>query len=194
MFAYIEGQISEKTPTYLVIDAQGVGYLLHISLHAFEKYKSLDRARVPVHFVVREDAQILYGFSDEEERRLFRLLISVSGVGANTARIILSSLNPSEVIIAISSGNEGLLKKVKGIGAKTAQRILVDLKDKVGKETSISGNLGQNYNTRREEALSGLIVLGFAKTEAEKVLSKIQQQMGLELPVEQLIREALKIL
>ncbi|MDO9511391.1 MAG: Holliday junction branch migration protein RuvA [Bacteroidales bacterium] len=194
MFAYIEGKLTEKTPTHIVVDAQGVGYLMHISLHSFEKFKMMDTARVLVHFIVREDAQILYGFADEDERKLFRLLISVSGVGANTARILLSSLHPSELVTAISSGNEGLLKKVKGIGAKTAQRIIVDLRDKVLKESGISGNLDISYNTRREEALSGLVVLGFGKVEAEKALSKIQQQMGIELPVEQLIREALKIL
>jgi Holliday junction DNA helicase RuvA len=146
------------------------------------------------HLVVREDALILFGFADLEERELFRQLISVSGVGVNTARIILSSLSPQEVCQAIAVGDAPLLQRIKGIGGKTAQRIIVDLKDKVSKELLPQEKLGFLHNTKKEEALSGLIILGFPKMLADKALTKIIEKEGTGLTVEELIKNALKIL
>ena len=147
-----------------------------------------------VHMVVREDAMILFGFAQAEERELFRQLISVSGVGPNTARMILSSVQPSEIIQAIVTGNAPLLQSIKGIGSKTAQRLIVDLKDKLSKDLMPYEKLPGGYNTKKDEALSGLIILGFSKMVAEKALTKVIEKEGSALPVEQLIRHALKIL
>ncbi|PKP21013.1 MAG: Holliday junction branch migration protein RuvA, partial [Bacteroidetes bacterium HGW-Bacteroidetes-22] len=152
------------------------------------------RVRLLTHLIVREDAHLLYGFFTEEERRIFRLLISVSGIGSNTARMILSSMAPQELILAILAGNEPLLKKVKGIGAKTAQRLILELKDKVSKDVR-PGDFGSLYNnTNREEALSALVILGFARPAVEKALDGLLREHGMAIPVEQLIRLALKVL
>ncbi len=147
-----------------------------------------------VHFVVREDAQILYGFADEEERQLFRHLISVSGVGSNTARLILSSLKTEEIFDAIVNNKPSVLQSVKGIGGKSAQRIIIDLKDKLYKEGVSAGNLEISHNTQKDEALSGLVSLGFNKKIAEKALDKILKSGDSPLSVEQLIKNALKTL
>lgn len=194
MFAYIEGLLTEKNPAYAVVDCQGVGYQVHISLNTYTQIKDLERARILTHLVVREDAQVLYGFFSEEERRVFRLLIGVSGVGANTARMILSSVSPAELVQAIVTGNELLLKKIKGIGAKTAQRLIVELRDKVAKESRAVEISGHAYNTNREEALSALVILGFARPSVEKTLDGLLREHGMAIPVEQLIRLALKVL
>jgi len=194
MFAYIEGLLTEKNPAYAVVDCQGVGYQVHISLNTFTQIKDLQRARILTHLIVREDAQVLYGFFTEEERRVFRLLIGVSGVGANTARMILSSVEPAELGQAIVTGNELLLKKIKGIGAKTAQRLIVELKDKIAKESRTVEISGIAYNTNREEALSALVILGFARPVVEKTLDGLLREHGMAIPVEQLIRLALKVL
>ena len=146
------------------------------------------------HLVVKEDDLALYGFADVEERELFRQLISVSGVGVNTARVILSSLSSGDIIQAIITGNAPLLQKIKGIGSKTAQRIIIDLKDKFSREPNPQEKVGFMHNTKREEALSGLITLGFQKTAAAKALDTVIGGGGSELPVEELIRSALKIL
>lgn len=194
MFAYVEGLLTEKNPAYAVVDCTGVGYLVHISLHTYTQIKDLKNARLLTHLIVREDAHLLYGFFTEEERRIFKLLISVSGIGSNTARMILSSLSPKELIQAILAGNEPLLKKVKGIGAKTAQRLILELKDKVSKD-SRSEDFGSLYNnTNREEALSALVILGFARPAVEKALDGLLREHGMAIPVEQLIRLALKVL
>jgi holliday junction DNA helicase RuvA len=195
MYDFIEGQLVEKNPAYAVINAHGIGYILNISLQTYTAIKDNEKqCRLYTHLVVREDALVLFGFSGQEERELFRHLISVSGVGANTARIILSSLTPNEVVQAIVQADAPLLQRIKGIGAKTAQRIIVDLKDKLSKDIVPLDNLGFLHNTKKEEALSGLIILGFPKTSAEKALNKVIQSEGPALTVEQLIRLALKIL
>lgn len=194
MFAYVEGNLTSVNPAYAIVDCQGVGYMVHISLNTFSQIKDLKRVRLLTHHMVREDAQLLYGFFEEEERRVFRLLIAVSGVGANTARMILSSMAPVELVQAIVSGNEPVLKKIKGIGAKTAQRLIVELKDKVAKTRGTAEFETSSYNTNREEALSALIILGFARQAVEKTLDSLLREHGMTIPVEQLIRLALKVM
>ena len=195
MYEYIEGKLTEKNPAYAVMDVHGIGYMLNISLHTYSKLKDEgDHCILYTHLVVREDALVLYGFSDAEERELFRQLITVSGVGANTARMILSSLSPTDVCQAIIQANVPVLKSIKGIGVKTAQRIIVDLKDKLSREIIPHEKLDFMHNTKKEEALSGLIILGFPKSAADKALNKVIETEGSALPVEQLIRLALKLL
>lgn len=195
MLNHITGKISELVPTHAVIEAGGVGFHIHISLNSFSKIqeKGAQAITLLVHLVVREDAMILYGFIDEEERLLFRHLISVSGVGPNTARMILSARQPVEILEAIVSKDEGLLQSIKGIGAKSAQRIIVELKDKLSKE-HLSGEIFPSmHNTNKQEALSALIVLGFSRMQTEKVLEKIIADKP-DFSAEDLIRHALKIL
>jgi holliday junction DNA helicase RuvA len=194
MYAFIEGKISEITPASVVIDCQGVGYDISISVNTYSQIKDQTNCRLFTHLAVREDAMVLFGFAKEQERALFRNLISVSGVGAGTARLILSSLTPEEVSGAIASGNVPLLQRVKGIGGKTAQRIVIDLKDKLGKDPGLKDILGTPHNTKKEEALSALTMLGFNKTLAEKTIDKILKDEGTPLSVEQLIKSALKIM
>lgn len=194
MYEYIKGRVASRTPASAVLESNGVGYFLNISLNTYTRIGDQESCLLYVHLVVREDAMILFGFADQEERELFRQLISVSGVGANTARLILSSLSPQEVIQAIGMANVPLLQKIKGIGAKTAQRIVVDLKDKVGKGLVPQEKLGFLHNTKKDEALSGLIILGFPKMLAEKTLAKIIEKEGTDLTVEELIKLALQML
>jgi Holliday junction DNA helicase RuvA len=193
MIDHLAGKLDRITPTFAVIDCNGVGYITHISLHTYTQIKDLTTAKVLTHLAIREDAHVLYGFADEHERELFRMLISVSGVGAATARMILSSLNPVEIERAIATGDLLTLKKIKGIGTKSAERILVDLKDKVGKtgfaEMESTHTLGGN-----SEAMLALVALGFAKTAVEKVLLKVRQENGSALKVEEIIKLALKYL
>lgn len=193
MIAHIRGKISEKTPAFVVIDCNGVGYGIQISLHTYDQISTLSEVKLLTHLSIKEDAHILYGFADEDEKQLFLQLISVNGVGTNTARMILSSLKPAEIRHAIGSGNWTLLKSIKGIGPKTAQRLVVDLQDKVN-----SINLNQPQNTSQgvsnsiiAEALGALVSLGFTKADAEKVLIKTRQSNP-DLAVEQLIKLALK--
>lgn len=191
MYEYIRGKVVEKAPTYAVIDASGVGYYLHISLETFSAIEHADEAKLWVHYIVREDAQLLYGFSSREERELFRLLIGVSGVGGNTARMILSTYSPRELQGIISSGNAVLLKNVKGLGIKTAQKIIVELSGKVidlGVDTNIPATVEEQ---ELEEALQALQMLGFAKAASEKVLRTILREEP-TATVEELIRMALK--
>jgi Holliday junction DNA helicase RuvA len=193
MFNHFEGKVTVKTPTYAVIDCAGVGYLLNISLNTYSKIPDTGSFRLLSHLAVREDAMVLYGFADEEEREVFRQLISVSGVGAGTARMILSSMNPAEVVTAIHSGNVSALKSIKGIGEKSAQRIIVDLKGKFGKDISISPlQLSTADNKLRDEALSALVALGFARNMAEKAIDKSLKSEGNVVSVEHLIKLALK--
>jgi holliday junction DNA helicase RuvA len=194
MYNYIQGKLVERNPAYAVVDVHGIGYLLNISIHTYGQLVENEVCILYTHLVVREDDILFYGFADLAERELFRLLISVSGVGVNTARIILSSLSPHEVERAVSDGDAILLQRIKGIGAKTAQRIIIDLKDKVSRELIPHEKTGNLHNTKREEALSGLIILGFPKSNAEKALNKIIESEGTGLTVEQLIKHALKIL
>ena len=193
MYSFISGTVVEKNPTYVVIDNQGIGYLINISLNTFTAIGEQQKVKLFVHLAIREDAHTLYGFYTEAERELFLQLITVSGVGCNTARLILSSMTVKEAVDAIATNNIRMIQGVKGIGAKTAQRIVVDLHDKVGKleaggEISPLGN-----NTLKDEALSALMVLGFNKSSIEKALDKLLKQM--ENPsVEDLIKESLRLL
>ena len=194
MYSFISGKVAEKNPAYVVIDNQGIGYLINITLNTFTAIGEQSEVRLYVHLAIREDAHVLYGFYTEEERALFLQLITVSGVGCNTARLILSSLTVKETVDAISSNNTKAIQNVKGIGAKTAQRIIVDLHDKISKINISEGEkTPAGYNTLKEEALSALMVLGFNRTSIEKILDKLMSQM--ENPnVEQLIKEALRLL
>jgi Holliday junction DNA helicase RuvA len=167
--------------------------MIHISLNTFSAIGNLQEVKLYTHLAVREDAHVLYGFHSQREKELFLQLITVSGVGANTARMILSSLSTDEAIEAIATGKSNILQSVKGIGTKTAQRIVIDLRDKVGKSDGFAEKSSISYNTIKEEALSGLLVLGFNKVAAEKMLEKIFQSNP-AITVEKLIKEALKVL
>ena len=194
MYSFISGKVAEKNPAYVVIDNPGVGYLINITLNTFTSIGDQTEVKLYVHFAIREDAHTLYGFYTEEERSLFLQLITVSGVGCNTARLILSSLSVRETIEAISHNDIRVIQGVKGIGAKTAQRIIVDLHDKVVKLNISDGEKTPAiYNTIKEEALSALMVLGFNRTSVEKILDKLLSQMD-NPNVEQLIKEALRLL
>jgi len=194
MYEYLSGNFTGLFPTHVIVDVHGVGYFLHISLHTYAQIKGKTNGRLFVSFQVREDAHTLYGFSSEEERRLFEHLISVSGIGPNTGRMILSSLSPDEVHAAIITGNVSLLKSIKGIGPKTAQRMILELQDKLKKpgvvsDTGLSGNVG--INVALEEASSALVLLGFGKAQVEKCLGNIAKTTP-EMSVEAMIKEALK--
>jgi Holliday junction DNA helicase RuvA len=191
MYEYIEGQIDEINPAQLVIDANGVGYAVHISLNTFSSLNGKKEARVFTHLIVREDAHLLYGFSSRSERELFRSLLSVNGVGAATALMMLSSLSPDEIVSAISTENVNLLKSVKGIGLKTAQRIIIDLKDKLSKVPATGQILIPSDNTIQNEALSALVMLGFSRKDAEKAVGGILTGMP-DAAVETVIKQALK--
>jgi Holliday junction DNA helicase RuvA len=193
MYEYIEGEFVEKSPAHLIVEANHLAYYLHISLFTYSQVSHQKSGRLYLHFTVREDAQLLYGFSSREEREIFRALISVSGVGANTARLILSSLSPDEVSRAILAGNVSVLQGIKGIGAKTAQRIIVDLKDRVGKSAGIDELFISQDNTSRQEALSALVALGFPKKTVEKILTRILSEQP-ELSVEEVVKAALKFI
>jgi len=191
MYEYIQGKIAELTPANVVIDNQGIGYFINISLNTYSALSGKDQAIVFLHHVVREDAQLLFGFHNKAEREIFRQLITVSGIGANTARMMLSSMSPMEIRDAILTANVSLLSSIKGIGAKTAQRVIIDLKDKVGKSEISSDFLLTLGNTNREEALSALVMLGFTKNTVEKVLDKVLKDNP-KAGVEELVKQALK--
>jgi holliday junction DNA helicase RuvA len=193
MYAFIKGKLVEKNPTSVIVEANGIGYQIHISLNTFAAIGNNEQVKLFTHLAIREDANVLYGFAEERERALFLLLITVSGVGANTARLILSSLTTTEAIDAIAVGKTHVLEGVKGIGGKTAQRIVVDLKDKVGKGDLTSEKVSSSYNTLKDEALSGLLILGFNKNAADKALDKLLK-IHQEPSVEFLIKESLKVL
>ena len=194
MYDYIKGRIEELNPTEAVIECCGIGYLMQISLNTYEKIREAgDNRRYGYHHV-REDEETLYGFFDKEERRIFTLLISVSGIGPNTARMMLSSLTPDEVSAAVASGDVNRIKAVKGIGLKTAQKVIIELKDKIARGSGAALDLtsgGTGANT--QEACSALIMLGFTKNAVEKaVASIVRKEPGLSL--EDIIKKALKIL
>ncbi|OFY64031.1 MAG: Holliday junction DNA helicase RuvA [Bacteroidetes bacterium RBG_13_43_22] len=191
MIDYIKGTITRITPAFLTVETGGIGYFINISLTTYSKLEGKDEFKILVHEVIREDSHQLFGFADKEEREIFRLLISVSGVGAATARMMLSSLSPEEIERAIIGSEVNVLKGVKGIGLKTAQRIIVDLKDKLGKPSDTGEIFAFSDNTKREEALSALVMLGFAKSAVSKVLDKILREEK-TLSVEELIKRALK--
>ena len=198
MIDYIKGEITELSPAYAVIEANGVGYMLNISLATYTELNGCKNTKLFVYEAIREDAYSLFGFLSREERQVFMLLISVSGVGANTARVILSSLTASELKSAIMSGNVAALKSVKGIGAKTAERIIIDIKDKImkvelGQALSDSTHNAVINNTIAEEAIAALVMLGFQQVAATKVVQKIVE-INPELRVEQIIKQGLKML
>jgi len=191
MIHHLKGKLVEKNPTYVIIECGGVGYFVNISLHTFSKLNDAENISLFTHFQVKEDSHTLFGFSEKSEREIFRLLLSVSGIGSSTARTMLSSLSPAQIRDAIASGDVPTIQSIKGIGAKTAQRVILDLKDKVLKvydidEVSLSSN-----NTNKDEALSALEVLGFVRRQAEKVIDKIIAQDP-TLSVENIIKLALK--
>ncbi len=192
---YIKGQVISKNPAFMVIEAYGVGYGMYVSLQTYSKLSNQTEAQLFVESVyVRDDNPKYFGFADEEERELFRKLISVSGVGGSSAMLMLSSMNAGEIAGAINTANVSLLKSIKGIGDKTAQRIVVDLKGKMGKhEGRISQILTGSYNKNRDEALMALVTLGFPKIAAERALEKAIKQQGISTEnVELLIKAALK--
>ncbi len=193
MINHIEGKVIEKTPTYVVIDVGGVGYVMQISLNTFTKIGDATTYKLfTEQLYVRDDMPRFFGFAESSERTIFRQLVSVSGVGGTSALLMLSSLSSSEIQNAIATGNVALIKSVKGIGEKTAQRIIVDLKGKLGKEELSSEFFAASNNTLKEEALSALVMLGFNKAAAEKTLEKIIRTEGTGQTVEQLIKSALK--
>lgn len=193
MIYHVEGKLVEKTPTYVVIDAGGVGYVMQISLNTFTKIGDSEKCKLfTEQMYVRDDMPRFYGFADVAERNLFRLLVSVSGVGGTSALLMLSSLTAAEIQNAIATANVAVIKSVKGIGEKTAQRVIVDLKDKMSKG-DLSAEIFSNVNnTLKEEALSALVMLGFNKPAADKALDKIIRTEGTGQTVEQLIKSALK--
>ena len=191
MITQIKGRLVEKNPTHVVIDCSGVGYILHISLNTFSAIPDSEAITLYTHLSVKEDAHTLYGFIDKTEREIFRLLISVSGVGPSIARTMLSSMVTEEIQQAIATENIALIQSVKGIGAKTAQRVIIDLKDKILKTFDMDVISVSRNNTNKEEALSALEVLGFNSKQSNKVLSAILQENS-EVTVELLIKKALK--
>ncbi len=194
MYSFIEGKIADLNPTTAVLACQGIGYTINISLNTYTQITGKESCRLHTHLVVREDALILYGFADKSERHVFQQLISVSGVGPNTARLILSSLTSAEVADAIATENVRILQSIKGIGGKSALRIIIDLKDKIMKDLPVGENLMTSHNTGKYEALSALVMLGFNKPAAEKALEQVIKASGGTLPVDLLIKNALKIL
>ena len=196
MYEYINGTISEMSPTHVVLDVSGVGYYIHISLQTYSAIERLDRARLFVHHVVREDAQLLYGFFTAGERELFRPLISVSGVGVNTARMILSTYSPRELQSIIATENAVLLKNVKGLGLKTAQKIIVELSGKMSGLGLLSEGSGEQPAVHAgsadfDETLAALVMLGFPKAAAEKAVKGIYTESP-SISVEEAVRAALK--
>jgi len=197
MIEYLQGEIAELSPAQMIIDCNGVGYCLHISLTTYSAFNGQTKGKVFVYEAIREDAHLLYGFATREERELFLLLISVSGVGPNTARLILSSLPPAELIEGIASGHDKLLTTIKGIGTKTAQRIIIDLKSKVRTVETLSGRGGLVQSKTRSDTVEGavaaLVMLGFLKTQSQRAVDAILKKSP-TASVEQIIKDALKIL
>ncbi len=191
MITHIKGRLVEKNPTSIVVDCNGVGYEIHISLHTFSLLPQTENVKLFTHLLIKEDSHTLYGFVDQFEREIFRMLLSVSGVGASTARTMLSSLAPHTIKEAIALNDVQLIQSVKGIGSKTAQRIILDLKDKIVKVYALDDVLQHSSNTNKDEALSALETLGFLRKSAEKVCDKIVKENP-EATVEMIIKLALK--
>ena len=197
MISYIKGILVEKNPAYAIIEtAGGIGFYINISLATFSALpQEKEEVCLLTYFIVKEDAQILYGFKEEEERELFKLLISVNGIGPNTGRLILSSMSVGEVLNAIATENVKAIQSIKGIGAKTAQRLIVELKDKTRKtDWAVQTKISTTYNNTKYDALTALIALGFPKAGAESVLDKVIKAEGIDLSVEELIKKSLKLL
>jgi holliday junction DNA helicase RuvA len=193
MFEYIQGRLIEKNPSIAVIETGNIGYFIQISVNTYSQLGESENCKLYIHQVIREDAHLLFGFITKQEREIFRLLISVSGVGANTARMILSSLSPSEIQRGILSDNVPLLKSVKGIGLKTAQKIIIELKDKMIKLDESEETPILFANRVRDEAVSALIMLGFPKSPVEKLVDKIIAE-DKNITVELLVKKALKMM
>jgi Holliday junction DNA helicase RuvA len=192
MFAYLEGDLAYKSPSLLYLSVNGVGYEVNITLQTYAKIQQLDKCRLFTHLQVREDAWVLYGFAEEEERATFRQLLGINGVGAATSRIILSSLTPEELERAVATDDIKTLERVKGIGAKTAQRIVLELKGKLISGKNIGGLTASAHNTTKDDALIALVNLGINKSVAEGAIRKIKDSS--ELSVEDLIKQALRAL
>ena len=191
MITHLHGVLEEKTPASAVIDVGGIGYVLSISLNTYTQLPDKGTCRLFTHLAIRDDAHVLFGFFHKAERELFRQLTSVSGVGGNTALAVLSGLDPSGVKSTIVNGDVATLKSIKGVGPKTAERIIVDLRDKMGKTEVGELALGLPQNKQREEALTALVTLGFAKNAAEKAIEKVQKKFGTDLGVEEIVKHAL---
>lgn len=191
MITHLRGKLVEKNPTDIVVECNGVGYFLNISLNTYDRLPSDEALFIYTYLQVREDAQILYGFMEKAEREVFKNLISVSGIGASTARSMLSSLTPSQVVDAIEEEDAVLIKSVKGIGAKTAQRVIIDLKDKIQDVENVNKNLTPSRNTQRGEALSALETLGYSRKQSSKAVDKVLSDHP-QATVEKIIKNALK--
>ncbi|KAA2218593.1 Holliday junction branch migration protein RuvA [Maribacter flavus] len=191
MIHHLKGKLIEKNPTHIIVECNGVGYFVNISLHTFSKLPDAELVNIYTHLQVKEDSHTLFGFSEKSEREIFRLLLSVSGIGSSTARTMLSSMSPAEIRDAIANGNVPAIQAIKGIGAKTAQRVILDLRDKILKVYDIDEVSLTPNNTNKDEALSALEVLGFARRQAEKVVDKVISQDP-SLSVENIIKLALK--
>ncbi|RKD20381.1 Holliday junction DNA helicase RuvA [Pelobium manganitolerans] len=194
MYEYIDGKLAFKCPTYVVIEAGGIGYHIHISLNTYSALKDQERCKLYVWLSVKEDSHTLFGFADEGERRLFLHLISVNGIGPNTGRMMLSSISPTEIEQAIIQGDINQIKRIKGIGPKSAQRLIVELQDKLKKNGSGTLISVPQNNTSKDEALSALVMLGFAKNAAEKAVDGAVKSSAEVLSVESIIKIALKTL
>ena len=193
MYDYISGDIIELSPAELILDNNGIGYKFQISLNSYSKFRELSKAKIYIHHHLREDEELFYGFFTKEERHIFTMLISVSGIGPNTARMMLSSMTPDEIQCAIISGDVNTIKSIKGIGLKTAQRVIIDLKDKIAKGASSGSDIifDSQINNVRNEATSALVLLGFSKSNIEKVLSATLKSKP-DATLEELIKLALK--
>jgi holliday junction DNA helicase RuvA len=195
MISYLKGRLAHKEPTFVIVDVNGVGYHVNISLQTFSEIKDQENVLVFTHLAIREDAHILFGFSNESEKRLFQQLISVNGIGPSTAIVMLSYMNSQELKTAIVSENAAALQSIKGIGGKTAQRVIIELRDKLKKESweeaqpNISGG---PHNTIRKEALSALLTLGLPKAVAEKSVDTVLKKSGNTITLEDLVKQALK--
>lgn len=193
MIAYLNGKLSYKSPAMVHIDVQGVGYEVQISLNTYSRIQGLESCKLLTYLHIKEDAHTLYGFADDAERQMFVLLISVSGIGANTARMMLSSLQPEDVQRAIAMENEKMLESIKGIGAKTAKRVILELKDKIKKQKDVGNQISVTpNNTIQEDALNALVTLGIARNVAETAINKVLKAEPLLLDLEALIKKALK--
>ncbi|HMI67335.1 MAG TPA: Holliday junction branch migration protein RuvA [Cyclobacteriaceae bacterium] len=192
MIAFLKGKLVQKEPTFVIIEVNGVGYQVNISLNTFSEIRDREDVRLATYLQVREDAHVLYGFSNEAEKAMFQNLISVNGVGPGTAMVVLSYLPPAELKSAIIREDASALQAVKGIGGKTAQRIILELKDKLRKEPEESNIPGFSHNTVRQEALSALVTLGIGRAAAEKSVDAVIKRSGNSLRLEELVKQALK--
>jgi Holliday junction DNA helicase RuvA len=194
MIAYLKGKLVHKDPTHLIIDVNGIGYHVNISLHTYSQVKDTEDIRLSTYMHVREDAHILYGFGSDQEKSMFQNLISVNGIGPNTAIVVLSYMPPAELRAAIVREDAATLQSIKGIGGKTAQRLILELKDKLRKDSpeEISGTAAPAYNKMKQEALTALMTLGIARSAAEKSIDSALKKSGNSLTLEELVKQALK--